>query len=151
MGTSYLTSGQKDSLGNLFFDLHATFARPIAIFKTAKETVISTNPAHNFLFEGAPTNDIVQDVQQSGVFQARILYGKKQEDLLPFAAMRQAQPAIQIEEGEARIKLDATGAAFMADVERVTFDGNIFRVVTAPRPHGLFDPKFRDFYLKRLN
>lgn len=150
MGFSFLTPAQKDSLGNVFFDLHATEGRPITIFQTATDTIVSTNPAHNFLFPQAPTNDVVQNVIQSGVFQARILYGKKQPSG-PFADIKRGQPAIELEDGEARIRLDATGSAFFAGVERVTFDGFTFRVVTSARPHGLFDPKFNDFYLRKLD
>lgn len=150
MGESFLTPSQEDSLGNVFFDLHATFARPVVIFQTATETIISTNPAHNFLFPQAPTNDVVQNVIQSGVFQARILYGKKQPSG-PFASFKQGQPVIELEDGEARIRLDATGSAYLAAAERVTFDGNILRVVTSARPHGLFAPKFNDFYLRKLD
>ena len=154
MGNSYLTSAQKDILGNMFYDQHATFMRPITIYQTAKETVIVSNEQHNYLFQDAPMNSLTSEVIQSGVFGARILYGKK-EDLASFnAAHRQGggdQNMIRLEEGEVRIKLDPTGSAFLNNVERIQFDGMTFQIQTSQRPHGLFDPKFNTFYLKKLN
>lgn len=149
MGTSYLTPDEENSLNNEFNNLHATFGRPVAIFKTAQETVIQTS-ASNSMFQGSPENDVVQNVIQSGVFLARILYGKKQ-DRNPYGGFPTQQPTVEVEEGEVRMKLDPTGAAFLAGAERVTVDGNILRVVTSPRPHGLFNPNFYTFFFKKLD
>lgn len=149
MGTSYLTDAQKDSLGNEFFNLHATFARPIYIFRTAQQIVVRSNPNHNYLFDTSPNNTSVTEVIQSGTFMARILYGRKQ-DLTTFAPKGNEQVTLLASEGDVRIKLDLTGAAFMVGAQRVEFDGNIFTISTQDRPHGLFDPKFQDFYLKSL-
>lgn len=155
MGTSYLTDAQKNSLSNHFYDLHATFARPITIFKTAQETVAVSNPDNNYLFANAPFNSTVATVIQSGVFPARIQYGKK-EQLNQFNAGPNMQNQIWLQEGEVRIKLDPTGAAFFAGCERVTFDGTVFKMSTSDRPHGLFipsgsPPKFYTYYLTKLN
>lgn len=150
MGDSYIPSLIKDSLNNEFNNLHATFGRPIAIFKTAKETVVSTTNTHNFLFQGSPNNDVVQETVVSGIFLARVLYGKKQ--VRPnFGGVATQQPIIELEDGEVRLKLDPTGAAFLAGAERVTVDGNILKVITSPRPHGLFEPNFFTFYFKKLD
>jgi hypothetical protein len=151
---SFISDADKLSMGNEFYNVHATFGRPIVIFKTAEETVVSTNPEHNFLFNNSPTNDITVPIVQSGVFLARILYGKK-EALNSFSTPTNQgaseQIGIQLKEGEVRIKLDPTGAAFLEGCERVTFDGTIFRVTTNKRPHGLFKVDFETFYLKALN
>ena len=148
MGYSYLTPGVKDSLNNEFNNIHATFGRPITIYQTAQETVLVTNDANNVLFQGAPDNSLTSTVIQSGVYLARILWGKKLA-LEPFSAGPDSQNQIRLSEGEARIKLDPTGAAFLASAERVQFDGSILYVKTDPRPHGLFDPNFKTFYLTK--
>jgi hypothetical protein len=154
MGYSYLTNSQKTNWNNEFNNIHATFARPIAIYKTAKQIVINPNPDNNIFFQNAPFNSEVETIQQSGIFQARIKYGTR-ENLTPFNSIQyrgaSEQNMIRLEEGEVRLKLDPTGAAFLAGAKRVTFDGTIFDVVTSKRPHGLFDPNFETFYLKKLN
>lgn len=154
MGTSYLSDAAKTILGDQFNNLHETFARPIVIWKTAQQTIISTNPDTNYMFAGAPGNSDTTAVQQSGVFNARVLYGKK-TPLNEFNAGRVGEGAMQnnlyLQEGEVRIKLDPTGAAFLAGCERVTFDNMIFNVQTSRRPHGLFNPNFYDYYLQKMN
>jgi hypothetical protein len=151
MGDSYISASLADSLNNEFNNLHATFGRPIAIFKTAQEIVVSTSNNHNFLFQGAPNNDTVIDTVQSGVFLARVLYGKKQEKPA-FGGFAGQQPSVALEEGEVRLKLDPTGAAYFAGAERATVDGNILRVITSPRPHGLIgNPNFVTLYFKKLD
>ncbi len=149
MGTSYLTTNQKNSYNNEFNNLHATFGRPITIYQTAQETVLVTNPDNNYLFQNAPSNSLTSTIVQSGVYLARILYGKKQiRD--PFNSHSNDQNQIELSAGEVRIKLDPTGSAYLANVERVQFDGKTFNVISDSRPHGLFDPNFKTFYLKNL-
>lgn len=154
MGTSLVTNQQKTEWNNVFNDIQATFGRPIVIFKTAVETVIYSNPNHNFLFDGdVPFNTETEKIVQSGIFLARIKYGSR-ENLTPFNSVvtnkTEDQNIIRLKEGEVRIKLDPTGSAFLNGCERVTFDGTIFNVETDKRPHGLFEPNFDTFYLKKI-
>lgn len=150
---SFLSDSEKDSLGLPFFDLHDTFARPITIWKTAQQIVIVSNPSYNFLFPSRQSEEI-QEVPVSGVFMARIKYGDKQTKS-QFESLDSNkisdQINVELEDGMVRIKLDETGAAFIEGAQRVTLDGQIFMVETSPRPHGLFDPKFKTFYLKKSN
>lgn len=148
MGTSYLSQSEQESLNNEFNNLHETFGLPVVMYKTAQQVVISTNPSHSALFPGAPSNDVIQNVVQSGVFKARIKYGTR-EDLVPFGGLGSQQPIIRLAEGEVRIKLDPTGSAYLADATRATFDGKEFDVITESRPHGLVGShNFFTYYLK---
>jgi hypothetical protein len=131
-------------------DLHATFARPISIFRQAQKIIISTTPNHNFIWDSSPTNDIVSNVAVSGVFQARIAYNKLQ-NRNQFGADKGDQVNFKIFEGDVRIKLDPTGAAFLDGATRAEFDGGIFEITTSVRPHGLFVPNFYTYFLKKLN
>ena len=154
MSASLLTDQEKADLSNQFFIVHDTYARPIVIYQTAYQTVISTNPSTNILFDNAPFNSPTETVIQSGVFQARVLYGKK-EPLNPFGSVQRNnasdQSMILLEEGEVRLRVDATGAAMLASCERVTLDNTIFNLQTTQRPHGLTGPpNFFDFYLKKI-
>jgi hypothetical protein len=135
--------------------IHDTFARPIFIFRQSQTIVITSNPGNNQFFQAAPFNDTVQTVAVSGTFQARILYSKK-EDLAmfePFGIRKLGgdQVGLQKEAGDVRIKLDPTGASYLFDAKRVTFDGEVFTIRSSKRPHGLFTPRFYDFYLNKEN
>lgn len=152
--SSYLSDSEKDDYDAQFFNLHKTFARPITIWKSAQQIVITTNPANNYLFESAPFNDTTNIIQVSGVFQARILYNKN-EELKNFTTTNRNEASDQInilrQAGDVRIRVDVTGANYLFDAKRVTFDGEIFNVTTSQRPHGLFNPNFYDFFLTKLN
>lgn len=151
--SSLISDAQKDILGSQFFSVHDTFARPIAIYKNAKQTIISTKQTNNYMFENAPTNDVVQNVQVSGIFMARILYDK--EEMLKQFSSANLGPDSQVnllrEDGGVRIQVDYTGAQYLFGAQLVTFDGEIFNINSTQRPHGLFAPKFYTFYLAKLN
>jgi hypothetical protein len=61
------------------------------------------------------------------------------------------QVLLKKEEGLVRIKVDATGAAFLFGTTRVEMDDDIFDMRTSKRPHGLFKPDFYTFFLKKVN
>lgn len=151
---SFLTPSEKAALEQQITNIHETFARPLFIFKLANETVITENPEHSYVFDAGPTQSVTTQVIQSGMFSGRILYEKKQPIGL-FESLRGGsrgtdQVYMGRDEGLVRLKLDPTGSAFMADATRVRFDDTIFQIDTSPRPHGLFNPKWTTFYLKRL-
>lgn len=152
--SSFISSSQQGSLQAPFSNLHDTFGRDITIFKNGQQITIATNPEHNFIWEGSPTNDVVRIIPVSGVFKARIRYSTNQvRNQLNTAVQGKGadQINVEIENGDVRLKLDATGAAFIKDATRVTLDGDVFNIESPKRPHGLFNPQFYDFTLKRLN
>lgn len=151
--SSYIPDSDKILLAQPFYNIHDTFSRPIAMYKNSEEVVINTNPNNNIFFPDAPFNDQIQNIIVSGMFNARIKYMTR-EDLNFFANSRgdaDDQITIKIEMGMVRIKLDATGAAYLFDAKRVKFDNDIFEPVTSKRPHGLFISDFYTFFLKKIN
>ncbi len=148
------TAVQKAAFEQTQQDIHDTFARPITIFKNSQKIVIFTNPEHNFIFDAGPNQTVTQDVIVSGVFQARILYRPDQPSNMFSASdggvIGQPQLFQQIPQGDVRLKLDPTGAAFLKEATRVEFDDTVFNIKSDQRPHGLFTPKFYNFYLTRV-
>jgi hypothetical protein len=153
--SDFFTSAEKLEFSNLFNDLHDTFAYPIYIFKQRDELVITDNPNHSYVWDNAPTNTQTTSTLVSGTFNARILYGKTQEK--NFVSTRQSdrgedQIGAETFGGDVRLKLDPTGAAFIADAQMVRFNNDLFTVSTETRHHGLFGPnKWQTFYLKKAN
>lgn len=150
---SFISDSQRGSLEAPFSILHNTFGRNISMFKNGTQITISTNANHDYIWESAPQNDQFEVIPISGIFKARILYGKVQARN-QFNSATQGkgtdQLNIELDVGDVRIKLDPTGAAFISDATRVILDGDIFNIETPKRPHGLFNPQFYDFILKRL-
>ena len=148
------TPAQKAAFEQTQQDIHDTFARPITVYKNSQKIVIFSNPEHNFIFDSGPNQTTTEDVIVSGVFYARILYKPDQKDDMfrgGDGSLRQDQLFQEKPKGEVRLKLDPTGAAFLNQATRVEFDGTIFNITADQRPHGLFTPKFYNFYLTRLN
>ncbi len=149
------TAAQKSAFEATQQDIHDTFARPITIFKTSQKTIITTNPEHNFIFDSGPNQTTTQDIIVSGVFQARILYKPDQATKMFSASdggvIGQPQISQQMFKGDVRLKVTPDCAAYLIGVERVEFDNKIFSVNSESRPHGLFTPKFYNYYLTQLN
>jgi len=148
------TQAEKLQFSDYFNDLHDTFARPIFMFKQRDELVVTDNPNHSYVWDDAPNNTQTISTLVSGTFNARILYSNKQNK--EFLSTRQRnggedQIGAETFGGDVRLKLDMTGAAFIGDAQRVKFDDSLFEISTEARPHGLFEPKWKTFYLKRAN
>ena len=148
------TPSEKLELGNNFNDIHDTWGRPITMFRQNEQIVIAESLDNNYIWDTAPNNTTTQTVILSGVFNARVLYGKDQK-LEPFKSISlnrsEDQILTSVEAGDVRLKLDPTGAAFINSAKRATLDGFIFEITTSPRPHGLFTPQFFTYYLKKIN
>ena len=150
----FIQPSQQGGLEAPFSILHNTLGRDIVMFKNGQQITIATSPEHNFIWEGSPTNDQVQIIPVSGVFKARIKYNTNQNRNQLNSAVQgkgSDQVNVEIENGDVRLKLDSTGAAFIKDATRVVLDGDVFNIESPKRPHGLFQPQFFDFTLKRLN
>lgn len=152
--SDFFTQEEKLTFSNLFNDLHDTYAREIYMFKQRNELVITNNPNHSYVWDDAPDNTQPEFTLVSGSFKGRILYANKQDK--GFLSTKQIgggedQLKDELFDGDVRIKLDPTGAAFIGDSQKARFDDVMFEIISHPRPHGLFEPKWQTFYLKRAN
>ena len=147
--SSLFTQSEKTLFSDYFNDIHDTFKRPVYMFKQRDELVIENNPNHSYIWDNAPQNTQTQSVINSGTFYARILYSTKQDK--DFISLKEGQVGGEVFGGDVRMKLDPTGAAFVGDFLKIRLDGALFEVLTEPRQHGLFDPKWTTLYLKRMN
>ena len=145
-----LSDAEKSELQSALVDIHDTWKRSVTFYKTPEEVVISTNPDHNFLFGNAPSNTQIQSIQQSGVFDVRIFYDKRQM-ISPFSEGNKNEVKLFLYEGEVRLKVQEDAHVFLKDTERVVFDDYQFVISRAERPHGLFDAEFYTYYLRRTN
>lgn len=154
--SSLFNATEKAELDALINDVSDTFARPLVLIKSAEQVVVSDNPNHSFVFSQAPTNSVTEVTPITGYFSGRIWYEQRQPtDFLKAFGVGQSRGGDQLpnhlNNGMARLKLEPSGAAFMADTKRVQFDGFTFTIESTPRPHGLFTPKFYTYWLKQTN
>lgn len=156
---SYVSTSMSGSFQNAMQSLHATFARPIIIYQAGQQTVIYSNPNHNFLYpdtsNNTGVNTQVSTTVVSGVYMARIHYEKKQTVGLlansEISVERMEQLNIKNKMGEVKIILDATGYAVVENCQRISFDNSIYQVRSDPRPHGVVGVYFYNLYLTPLS
>jgi len=152
---SLISQADQVFFGDNFNNLHATFARPISIFRDENQVIINNpSPNDNFLYPTAPTTSFVSGVQVSGIFPARIKYPEKQTLTYFYTSRGSTEDQIvpRKMDGLVRIKLDPTGASYLEGAQRVMLDGALFQIDTSPQPHGLVSNiQFYTFYLKRDN
>jgi hypothetical protein len=93
------------------------------------------------------------DVRPFFITNSNVLHLEQKEQSFVSAKVGGGEDQIpaRLELGMVRIKLDPAGASFISDAKRVQFDNDTFQIMTSKRPHGLFDPKWYTFFLKKLN
>ncbi len=149
-----LSSDEINAALQAFRDIHQTFSRQIVIFKTPTETIIQSDSSqYNFAYEG-PAN--VDYTPVSGIFNARILYGKEDDQQLDLTTSRGTRntPDIRVDLHKQRVRLKVSGDAisFLTDIKEVRFDGSKFKIYTDIRPHSIIGaPEFYTFYLEKTD
>jgi len=154
---SFISATEAADYQNAMGNLHDTFKRPIIIFQTAQQTIISTNPNHNFLYpsdsSNSSSNDVVSNVVVSGNYFARIHYESEQKTRILRAGYDNVSEQVDVEDKAGKVKLifDADTYAIVKNCTRVTFDSGIYQVVSDARPHGVIGTQFFNLNLKPLS
>lgn len=149
---SFLSSAQKAQLDEQMTNLHATFARPLYVYKSVQRVVETNSPEHVFIWENSPGNTQTVNSLVTGMFSGRILYEREQRVNIATSLQRNGsedQTNLTFSDGRVRIKIDPSGAVFLAECNRITLDNTIFYMDNDTRPHGLFTPQWVTFYFKR--
>lgn len=151
---SLISNEEADEYRSAMKDLHDTFARDIIIYKSAEQTVISTNVQHNFLYNSGPYQTETQDVVVSGTYKARIHYPSqlKIEQFLRAGGSKN-DDQLQLKRKNYKVKLivEEDVKNILMDCERIEFDGVIYMSEFDPYPHGVIGVQFWNFYLQALN
>jgi hypothetical protein len=148
---SLIDNIDKDSLESVFESMHDTFARDIKFIKDAKRVILSTDPNYNYLYKNVKgrVTSIKRKIVET-TFKARIMYiGRQNEDIFDGDASSQIKVDKHI--GEVRIKVDSIGYEYLKNTKRCEFDGRKFSIISDEMPHGLFSPKYYNFYLKAID
>jgi len=145
---SFLSDSEKDAIGNVFDDMHDTFARDITVFQRENEIFVATNGTYNALYsriKNAPTTRA--KVTETKV-KARILYAQNQKEIsLP----GNSQLNVEMSEGSVRVKIDEAGYKLFVKASKIEIDGEVFRIVSDPAKAGPFKVKFYVLYLRRAD
>jgi hypothetical protein len=148
---SLVSESEDNTFRSAMTDLHDTFAKDIVIYSTRSRVVISTNPNHNFLYNTGPNQSQTVDEVVKTTGKARIHY-KRELKLVDLKGITN-QDQINTSQKEWDVKLIVTEdlKTLIEKCERVEFNGEIFKVHTDGRPHGVVSYQFYNFYLKALD
>ena len=143
---SLISDSDKTNIGNVFNDIHDTFARGVTVFQKKNEIFVATNSTYNALY-GRLTNEPTkrQTVTQTTV-QARIKYNQDQKEIdLPGS---RAQVNVPLGEGVVRVKIDKAGYDLFKKASNIEIDGQALRIVTDAGRIGPFEVHFYMIYLR---
>jgi len=147
----FLSTGQEAIVNNAMKDLHYTFAEKNTFYakKIGYKTIITESPDHNAFYGSAPNNSETVEVQESGMFFARLRFPKDSENFhrLNFANNNQDLGA-ETESKYIRIITDITGHNLLKDAKDIYWDDDVFSVASTPEKHGLFQKNFYTYYLE---
>lgn len=146
---SFLSDSEKDAIGNVFDDMHDTFARDISVFKRENEIFVATNGTYNALYARIKEAPTTRAKVTKTTVKARILYAQQQSEMdLPGT---RAQINVQMSEGVVRVKIDEAGYKLFTQASKIEIDGEVFRIVSDPAKAGPFKVKFYVLYLRRTD
>ncbi len=154
---SFVTDSEIASYQSAMSQLHDTFKRPIIIYQSPSQTIVTTNVNHNFLYPSSEDNisqntDVANTVV-SGLYYARIHYWHEQKTDFLKNNNNDSSEQINVrrKEGSVKLVLDENAYNIIKTCRRVTFDSGVYQVESDPRPHGVIGVQFWNLYLKPLN
>jgi len=140
-----ISDEQKLAYGNVFNDIHDTFARPIIIYKIPIKTVISSNLNYNFAYGNEQEGMDVVYTPVSGIFQARISW------LDPSALNGFKEIKEEIHGNVVKLKVKKDVFDFLDNAQRVEIDGRTVQFFGSSQPHGLFGIDFYNMFYEESN
>lgn len=139
----FLSSSALAEVNSTIDTLHTTFARPIVVYKTAKETIVSTNPNFNPIYNKATSS--VTYTERSETIQARIYYLKTSEEILDSEGNKTAIPA-----GSVKITVPSANKNYLEEGKRVVFDDKPFSIISDGKPSNFWSKRYYSFWLLPL-
>lgn len=147
---SLVSESDKVELSNLFNDLHDTFFRNIKVIQEADKIVLYQDPNFNGLFN-RPVESVEKEYKEF-IIEARIHYLTTSNLNDPvFPSRTEGGVSLEQSSNEVRIKIKKEDFHIFKGYKRIEIDGFPFDIISGPRQHGLFTPKFITLYLRKLD
>ena len=146
---SLISSADKTAIGNVFNDMHDTFARPVTVFQKENQIFVATNGTYNALYARIANENTTKTKVTQTIVEARIRYQQEQKEIdIPGT---RAQVNVPLGEGVVRVKIDETGYNLFKKASNIEVDGEAFRIVSDASKIGPFVVKFYTLYLRRAD
>ena len=143
---SLISDTDKTAIGNVFNDMHDTFARPVTVFQKKNDIFVATNSTYNALYGRLNNQQTTRSTVTQTTVQARIKYNQDQKEIdLPGT---RAQVNVPMGEGVVRVKIDPAGYDLFKKASNIEIDGQALRIVTDAGRIGPFSVHFYTLYLR---
>jgi len=143
---SLISDSDKVGIGNVFNDMHDTFAREVTVFQRKNDIFVATNGTYNALYNRLSSQETKRETVTQTTVQARIKYNQDQKEIdLPGT---RAQVNVPLGEGVVRVKIDPAGYALFKKASNIEIDGQALRIVTDAGRIGPFTVHFYTLYLR---
>ena len=152
MAFSYLTQGQKDTIGQILDNVHETFSIDVTLFKIGQQTLISNNSGYNAIYGSGPSSSLIEE---SKTIKARVRYVKMEEEFFDYkdgSSNTSVSNRIILPAGSVRMKVTEEDHLYAKDSKRAEINGRRFILKSNPRPAGMFDKvQFWEYFLIPLD
>ena len=146
---SLISDSEKTAVGNVFDDMHDTFARAVTVFQQDNTLFVATNSTYNALYQRLQDSTTTRSKVTQSTVMARIKYEQNQREIdIPGS---RAQVNVPLGEGVVRVKLEAAGYELFKKAAKIEIDGEAFRIVSDASKVGPFTVKFYTLYLRRAD
>ena len=143
---SLVSNADKTNIGNVFNDMHDTFARDVIVFQRKNDIFVATNSTYNALYARINNEQTSRTTVTQTTVKARILYRQDQKEIdIPGT---RAQVNVPLGEGVVRVKIDPAGYALFKKATNIEIDGEALRIVTDAGRIGPFTVHFYTLYLR---
>lgn len=143
---SLISDGDKASIGDVFNDIHYTFARAVTVFQKQNDIFVATNSTYNALYNRISAEPSSRATVTQTQVCARIRYNQDQKEIdLPGT---RAQVNVPLGEGVVRVKIDKAGYDLFKKATNIEVDGQALRIVTDAGRIGPFSVHFYTLYLR---
>lgn len=143
---SLISDSDKTSIGNVFNDMHDTFARDVIVFQRKNDIFVATNSTYNALYKRITNEQTTRTAVTKTTVKARVLYRQDQKEIdLPGT---RAQVNVPLGEGVVRVKIDQAGYELFKKATNIEIDGEALRIVTDAGRIGPFSVHFYTLYLR---
>jgi len=141
---SLVTESEKIAYGDVFNDIHDTFARPIIIYKIPKKVIISSNLDYNFAYHDQEALQ-ANYIPVSGIFMARVSW----QDPSALNGYKDIKEEVHGNIVKLKVKKDVFD--FLDNAQHVEIDGRTVQFFGSSRPHGLFNIDFYTIFYEESN
>lgn len=141
------------ALQQAILNVFDTFKRALTVYVLAQKAYISTDPNYSRFGQHDQNVFAPPVTPQPTVIYGTILYNKTMnwDFIEPATRSNFDQNKLRNSMGEVRLKVDADGYALMQGVQLVQIDNFEFKIVTTPRPHGVFASALWTYYLEKVD